>query len=81
MMHCRFAYSFPKLCFEVGVRNPFVTRSFVDMFDDQIGYGSVLLRVFSTLPLFLLTETIAGLGGLVGEPKFTERFRKTVYSI
>ena len=74
-------YSFPELCFEMGVRNPFATRALVDMFDDQIGYGHVLLQVFGTLPLFLLTETISGLGGLIGGSKFTERFRKAVYSI
>ena len=74
-------YSFPELCFALGVRNPFATRALVDMFDDQTGYGHVLLQVFGTLPLFLLTETVAGLGGLIGGSKFTERFRKAVYSI
>ncbi len=74
-------YSFPMLCFELGVRNPFATRALVDMFDDRIGYGRVLLQVFGTLPLFLLTETIAGLGGWIGGTKFRDRFRSAVYSM
>lgn len=74
-------YSLPQPCFELGVRNPFVTRALVDMFADRIGYESVLLQVFGTLPLFALTETVAGLGGLIGGPKFMDGFRKAVYSL
>lgn len=74
-------YNLPEPCFELGVRNPFVTRALVAMLADQIGYGRVLSQILGTLPLFLLTEMIAGLGGLIGGPNITERFRKTVYSI
>lgn len=74
-------YSHPRTCFALGVRNPFVTRALVEMLDDQIGYGRVVLRMFGTLPLFLLTELAALLGGLIGGPKFTEGLRKAVYSI
>jgi geranylgeranyl reductase family protein len=44
-------YSLPHPCFELGVRNPFATRAFVDLLADRMGYGSVLLQVFGTLPL------------------------------
>lgn len=74
-------YNLPQPSFELVVRNPFVTRALVDMLADRIGYGGVMLQMFGTLPLFLLTETIAGLGGLIGGSKITERFRKVVYSI
>jgi hypothetical protein len=74
-------YSLPHPCFELGVRNPFVTRALVDMFSDRIGYGSVLLQVFGTLPPFVLTEAMAGLGGMIGGPKFADRIRRAVYSV
>lgn len=74
-------YSLPQSSFELVVRNPFVTRAFVDMLADRIGYGRVMLQIVGTLPLFLLTETIAGLGGLIGGPKIMDSFRKAVYSI
>lgn len=74
-------YSLPHLCFELGVRNPFLTRAIVDMLADRIGYGRVILTLFATLPLFLLSETIAGLAKLVGGAKAVNRIRKFVYSI
>lgn len=58
----------PQPCLESGVRNPLVTRALVDMLADRIGYGSALLQVFGTLPLFLLTETVAALGGPPAAP-------------
>jgi len=74
-------YNLPKPWFDLGVRNPFATRAFVDMLADRIGYGRVLLQVFGTLPLFLLTETIAGVGGLIGGPEIKHSIKKAVYSI
>ncbi len=72
-------YNLPGVCFELCVRNPFVTRAIMDMLADRIGYGRVLLQTFVTLPLFLLTELIAGLGGLIGGPKLQANLRKAVY--
>jgi geranylgeranyl reductase family protein len=74
-------YALPQPYFELGARNPFVTRAILDMLADRIGYGGVLLQSIGTLPLFLLTEAIAGLGGLIGGPKFTTSLRKSVYSL
>lgn len=74
-------YNFPQLCFELGVRNPFVTRALVDMLADRIGYGRVIMSLFGTLPLFLLSETVAGLAKLVGGAKAMNRVREVVYSI
>ena len=74
-------YNLPKPWFDLGVCNPFATRAFVDMLADRIGYGRVLLQVFGTLPLFLLTETIAGVGGLIGGPEIKHSIKKAVYSI
>lgn len=47
-------YSFPRACFNLGVRNPLATRAVVDLLSDQIGYGQVILRLFGTLPYSLL---------------------------
>lgn len=74
-------YNHPRSSFQLGVRNPFVTRVLVDMLADQVGYGKVLAHIFGTLPLFLLTETAAGLSGLVGGRKAAEKVRESVYSI
>lgn len=74
-------YNHPRTCFALGVRNPFVTRTLVNMLADRLGYGRVILTMFGTLPLFLLTELVAALGGLIGGPKFKDSVRKTVYSI
>jgi flavin-dependent dehydrogenase len=51
-------YSLPHPCFELGVRNPFVTRALVDMLAGRIGYGRVIMYLVGTLPLFL-PETVA----------------------
>ena len=74
-------YQLPHPCFELGVRNPFVTRAFVDMLAGQIGYGRVLMCLLGTLPLFLLLETVAELAMLVGGTKAVNRVKEVVYSI
>ncbi len=72
-------YSLQEPCFEL-LRNPYVSRALVSMLADRIGYGRVLAQSFGTLPLFLLTETVAGLSGLVGGPKVKDSLRRAVYS-
>lgn len=74
-------YNLPEICFELGVRNPFVTRSLAEMLADRIGYGRLLLQIFGTLPLFLLTETVAGLSGSIGAYTMMKNVRRAVYSI
>jgi flavin-dependent dehydrogenase len=81
MILMNLVYNLPKPWFNLGARNPFVTRALVDMLADRIGYGRVLLQAFGTLPLFLLTETIAGVGGLIGGSETKHRIKKAVYSI
>ncbi len=72
-------YHFPRLCYTLGVRNPFATRAFVDLIADRATYGEVLLRLFGTLPVFLATETIASLAGWIGGPERQQRVRSAVY--
>lgn len=74
-------YSLPQLGFELCLRNPFVTRALVDMLADCIGYGRVIMSLFFTLPLFLLSETVAGVAKLVGGAKAMDKVREVVYSI
>jgi flavin-dependent dehydrogenase len=74
-------YSLPQPYFELGARNPFVTRAILDMLADRIGYGGVLLQSIGTLPIFLLMETIVRMGGLMGGPKVMDSLRRTVYSL
>lgn len=74
-------YSLPQPYFELGARNPFVTRAIVEMLADRIGYGGVLLQSAGTLPLFLLTETVIRAGGLIGGSKMMDSLRRTVYSL
>jgi flavin-dependent dehydrogenase len=74
-------YNLPQLGFELGMRNPFVTRALVNMLADRIGYGRVIMSLFGSLPLFLLSETISGLAKLVGGTKAMNKVREIVYSI
>lgn len=74
-------YNLPEPCFELGVRNPFVTRALAEMLADHIGYGRVTAQILGTLPVFLLTETITGLSGLIGGPKVRDGLRRAVYSL
>lgn len=74
-------YKFPRACFKLGVRNPFVTRALAVMLDDEIGYGRVVLLIFATLPLYLLIEAIARLVGRIGGLESASRWRKAAYSM
>lgn len=73
-------FHFTRLCFELGVRNPFATRACMDMLADRAGYVEVLARIFGTLPIFLLTEAVAGVTGVFGGAKRREQIRANVYA-
>jgi geranylgeranyl reductase family protein len=49
-------YRFPRLFFELGLRNPALSHALLDLLADQIDYGEVLLQTFATLPVFLGNE-------------------------
>ncbi len=72
-------YQFPRLCYALGVRNPFATRAFVDLLADRASYPEVILRLFGTLPIFLATEAIAVLAGWLAGPEGKRRVREAVY--
>jgi geranylgeranyl reductase family protein len=72
-------YHFPRLCYFLGVRNPFATRAFVDLLADQVGYVELIVRLFGTLPVFLATEGIAALVAWLGGPERGRRVRAAVY--
>jgi geranylgeranyl reductase family protein len=71
----RLFYHFPRACFTLGVRNPFVTFAFAEMLADRTTYPPVVIKIFATLPLFVLTELAARLAG----PQLGRRLRAAVY--
>jgi hypothetical protein len=52
---------FPRASFELGVRNPFATRAFVDLLSDRAGYAGVILRLLGTQPIYLAAEALSAL--------------------
>lgn len=74
-------YNFPRVCFALGVHNPFATYALTEMLSDRIGYGRVILTLFGTLPLFLLTEAVAALVGWFGGPRIRRRIRAAFYPL
>jgi geranylgeranyl reductase family protein len=72
-------YHFPHLCYAFGVQNPFATRAFIDLISDRSGYPEVILRLFGTLPVFLVTEGIAFAAGWLCGPEGKKHIRDAVY--
>ncbi|MCL4294309.1 MAG: geranylgeranyl reductase family protein [Anaerolineae bacterium] len=72
-------YNFPHACFLLGAHNPYATHAFMDMLAGRAGYPEVILRIFGTLPVFLLTEGLAALAGLFGGLKWRNQVRITAY--
>jgi hypothetical protein len=62
------------------VRNPFATQAFVDLLSERANYPIVILCLFGTLPIFLVTEALAAVAGLFGGPGKREEIRSAVYS-
>jgi flavin-dependent dehydrogenase len=72
-------YNFPRACFLVGAANPYASHVFMDMLADRAGYPEVILRIFGSLPVFLLAEGVATLAGLLGGLKWGNRVRTAAY--
>lgn len=72
-------YNFPRICFLLGAANPYATDAFMDMLADRAGYPEVILRIFGTLPLFLLAEGLAMAAGLFGGLGWRNRVRTAAY--
>jgi hypothetical protein len=60
-------YRFPRFFFEVGLRNPVLSRALMQMLEDRIGYGRLFLQIIGTFPLFLMTKKVT-LNSLQGTP-------------
>lgn len=75
----RIFYWLPALCHLLGERNPFATQAFMEMLSDRLTYPQVILRLFGTLPAFLVTETGAALLRLFGKPQWSRALRQNVY--
>jgi flavin-dependent dehydrogenase len=72
-------YRFPRTSFILGVCNPFATSAFVDLLADRVDYPEVYLRLFGTLPVYLLVEGLAGLASLAAGPHGRQRIRAAFY--
>lgn len=72
-------YHFPRASFELGVRNPFATRAFVDLLSDRAGYAGVILRLLGTQLIYLPIEALSALVGLLGGPERQHWVRSLVY--
>jgi geranylgeranyl reductase family protein len=72
-------YLLPDFCFELGARNPIVTRAFMDLLSGRIGYGNLMVQAFGTVPYFLAAETAAAVAGALGGPQKAESLRRAVY--
>lgn len=49
-------YRAPRFFFEVGLRNPYLSRGLMSMLENRIGYGRLFLHIISTFPMFLVTR-------------------------
>jgi len=72
-------YHLPWTCFQLGVRNPFATHAFIDLFSNRASYPEVILRIFGSLPFFIATELVAGAAGLFGGARQKNKVRSAVY--
>lgn len=72
-------FRFPQVCFELVARNPFFTHALVDMFSDRIAYPQVLAYFIATMPVFIGTEALARVAGLINGPLSSQRIRASVY--
>jgi geranylgeranyl reductase family protein len=49
-------YRAPRFFFEVGLRNPLLSRAMIKMLEDRIGYGRLFLQIIGTFPMFLASK-------------------------
>ena len=63
-------YTFPRVSFNLGIRNPLATKAVMDLLSDQIGYGRVILHLFGTLPYSLLMGGIQALFNPSGDRRY-----------
>lgn len=75
-----FFYHFPRLCFALGAPNPFITRAFTDMLADRADYPLIFLQIAGSLPMYLLTESVALVAGWLGGPQRREQVRSSIYA-
>ena len=73
-------YHFPRLCFKLGVRNPFASLAFAEMLADESDYPQVMLMLLGSLPLYMLIEILSGLTGIFGGVKRKQKLQSAIYS-
>ena len=73
-------FQFQRAFFGLGAFNPLVAQAFADMLADRGDYPTTILTVIGSLPIYLFTEGIAALAGLLGGQEGRERVRSFVYA-
>jgi len=73
-------FQFQRAFFRLGVLNPLAARAFADMLADRSDYPATILTVIGSFPMYLLTEGIAALAGLLGGQARRDRVRSFVYA-
>lgn len=75
-----FFYHLQWLCLALGAPNPFTTHAIMDLLSDRTNTINIVLRGVFTFPIFISTEIIAALVGLLGGRAQGERLRQIVYT-
>jgi len=79
MLEARIFYRLERYCLRLGAPNPFTTQAILDLLADRATTVEVMLRAILTLPIFAVTEAIAGITGRIGGSEISYRIRKAVY--
>ncbi|MFU8771832.1 MAG: NAD(P)/FAD-dependent oxidoreductase [Anaerolineales bacterium] len=72
-------YHYPQICFELVVRNPFVSQGFVGLVSNRLSYYRMLMLMLGSLPVYLGVETVANLINFMVGYNESQQFRRIVY--
>lgn len=75
----RLFYGFPRLAWDLLVRNPFSTEAFVDLISNRTHYLGVLLRLTGTLPTHAVAEALTSVMSRTGALNAANALRQGLY--
>ena len=79
MIEAKIFYRLERYCLRLGAPNPFTTQAILDLLDDRTTPVAVMVRAIATLPIFALTEMVAGLCSKLARPKLSQKIRAAIY--
>ena len=74
-------YRHPRASFALAVRNPFARPAFVDLLSERSGSAKFALRLLGCILLFLVTESLLKLAGVLGGKSVKEKMKRLFYRI